>query len=184
MKNILSDIFDVLFSLFIFLMIGYGALCILAYTAFAEEAPSKWDERIVAMTILGEARSEGCVGMYAVACVIEQRARSLWLEPKFTCIKRKQFSCWNKKETNDLVPLLYTDEAPYALLLAKRICERYEHDSKLGNRTIGPALNLKWNHNADHYYSKRYMKKPPYWAKGKTPTHTVGDHIFYKLRLR
>ena len=32
------------------------------------------EQRIVAMTILGEARGEGEAGMYAVACVIAQRS--------------------------------------------------------------------------------------------------------------
>jgi hypothetical protein len=32
---------------------------------------------------------------------------------------------------------------------------------------------------ANHYHSTRITA--PYWAKGQTPTTTIGHHIFYKL---
>ena len=42
------------------------------------------DEEIVALTILGEARGEGTQGMYAVACVIQERSEKKKLtQPRF-----------------------------------------------------------------------------------------------------
>jgi len=38
------------------------------------------EQKIVAMTILGEARNQGQAGMYAVACVIAERSIS-WRKP-------------------------------------------------------------------------------------------------------
>ena len=73
MKDAFNTILDTLLTLLIAGMIGYALLCFGVYTAAADEVLTK-DERIVALTILGEARGEGKLGMYAVACVIQQRS--------------------------------------------------------------------------------------------------------------
>ena len=77
------------------------------------------EQKIVALTILGEARGEGKAGMYAVACVIQQRALNRTMSAARVCKQRKQFSCWNSKR--DLSYLLKSSSAPYAILLAKNL---------------------------------------------------------------
>ena len=188
MKQV-KDLFDVIVETLLFLIIAggilYFLLCAGVYTAYSadEQLQRNIDklnekEKVIAITILAEARGEGNAGMYAVACVIEQRARNRKLAPSKVCLQPWQFSCWNKdKRTRRVMnageKLLYTRQAPYAIALATVVHRDWQKES---------GLDLKWNKNADHYYSRRYMTKAPYWAKDKTQTHQIRNHKFYKLK--
>ena len=68
-------------------------------------------EKIVAITILAEARGEGNKGMYAVAAVIAQRSNERKVTPSQVCLQRLQFSCWNGKSVKDLEHLLKVPQA-------------------------------------------------------------------------
>ena len=122
------------------------------------------EQKVVAITILAEARGEGNAGMYAVAAVIAQRAFERKQTPEDVCLARYQFSCWNGKKLKDLEYLLKTPQAKYALLLAKTV-------KHLSRQYVGYA---------NHYHAT-WMKKKPYWAKGKKPVKVIGQHAFYKL---
>ena len=121
-------------------------------------------DKIVAITILAEARGEGTTGMYAVAAVIAQRSNERKLTPSQVCLQRLQFSCWNGKKLKDLEHLLKVPQAKYALLLARNVLH----------------LSREYVGFANHYHAT-WMKKKPYWAKGKTPVKIIGQHAFYKL---
>ena len=144
---------------------------IVAATCFivANETPTHKSEsvskenKIIAITILAEARGEGEAGMYAVGAVIAQRAFEGKRTPSEVCLKKWQFSCWNGKKPKDLAHLLKTPQAKYALLIAKNI-------NNLSREFVGYA---------NHYHNNKI--KPPYWAKGKKPVKVIGNHIFYKL---
>ena len=144
------------------------------------------EQRIIALTILGEARGEGASGMYAVGCVLQERAREGNLTPAKVCHVPYQFSVWNAgkgkiKKESELSDLWKSKSAPYAKSLALAI----DNDLKLVQDFTG---------NADHYYSSKILKKPPYWAfktikkNGKEvkveikPTKIIGNHVFYNLR--
>ncbi len=137
--------------------------------ALANETPTHKTEttskeaKIIAITILAEARGEGEAGMYAVGAVIAQRAFEGKRTPSEVCLKKWQFSCWNGKKPKDLAHLLKTPQAKYALLIAKNI-------NNLSREFVGYA---------NHYHNNKI--KPPYWAKGKKPVKVIGNHIFYKL---
>ena len=64
------------------------------------------EEKIVAITILAEARGEGEKGMYAVGAVIAQRAFERKQTPTEVCLKKWQFSCWNGKKLKVRLRLL------------------------------------------------------------------------------
>jgi len=139
----------------------------LLYGLMAQGEPKETlttEAKIVAITILAEARGEGKMGMYAVGAVIAQRALERDQTVTEVCKAPKQFSCWNGKAVNDFKHLLDLPEARYAILVAKNI-------HNLDHKIVG---------NANHYHSNR-MKKFPYWTKGKRPTVTIKGHIFYKL---
>jgi spore germination cell wall hydrolase CwlJ-like protein len=121
-------------------------------------------DHTVALTILAEARGEGERGMAAVACVIRQRAEERNLSLKQVCLQKWQFSCWNGKQVSDLNHLLKEPQAEYALWLEANM-------DKLKPEALG---------NANHYHAT-WMKKLPYWAKGKNPVKIVGQHAFYRL---
>jgi len=139
-----------------------GCLCF-SYGAKAAQPLTK-NQETIAMTILGEARGESYVGMYAVACVIQQRAKDRNKTPAQICLQRKQFSCWNSNDKNKpkLRGLLKTKEAYWAKQMAIHITK----------------LNSNYTKQADHYCT---LKAKPYWAKGKTPVIIIGNHKFFRL---
>ena len=135
-----------------------------ASVANADQALTQ-SERIVALTILGEARGEGKCGMYAIGCIIQKRALERKITSAKVCLQRKQFSVWNGKKENDLYYLWKSKSTPYARELAKAICQ-------------GKKLDQNFTGNANHYCT---LKCKPYWTKGKKPTKIIGNHKFYKI---
>ena len=139
-----------------------------------------YDQQIIAMTILGEARNQKEEGMYAVGCVIQTRMGSTKTGAQ-VCLKNNgkvwQFSCWNPKDPNraKLSKLLQSPQADYAKTLAINIT-RLDHN---------------FTGKADHYC---HININPYWTykvirvKGKPvkvsikPIKIIGQHKFYKLR--
>ena len=101
------------------------AAVVAALTVFAGDGHKHFKttkaEKIIAITILAEARGEGEKGMYAVAAVIAQRANERKLTPSKVCLQRLQFSCWNGKQFKDIEHLLKVPQAKYALLLARNV---------------------------------------------------------------
>ena len=77
--------------------------------------------KVVAITILAEARGEGEAGMYAVGACIAQRAFERKQTPTEVCLKKWQFRCWNGKSVKDLEHLLKTPQAKYAITVAKNV---------------------------------------------------------------
>jgi spore germination cell wall hydrolase CwlJ-like protein len=119
-------------------------------------------QRIVALTILGEARGEGKAGMYAVACVIQQRSKNRKITPAQVCLQKRQFSCWNDgKESHSLK----TPQGIYAKFLAINLSR----------------LQLSYVKNADHYCT---LKTHNYWTRTSKPVKIIGNHKFFKLRER
>jgi len=141
----------------------YGILLSQLITALGASSELSRQQKVVAITILAEARGEGDKGMGAVAAVIAQRAIDRKQTWEKVCLAKWQFSCWNGKKISDLDHLLDVPQAEMAIYLAKNM-HRIDR-SKIGN--------------ANHYYAD-YIKAP-YWAKGETPTVKIGRHIFYKL---
>ena len=141
----------------------YGILLSQFITALGAQSGLTKEQKVVAITILAEARGEGDKGMGAVAAVIAQRAIDRKQTWEKVCLTKYQFSCWNGKKISDLDHLLDVPQAEMAIYLAKNM-HRIDR-SKIGN--------------ANHYYAD-YIKAP-YWAKGETPTVKIGRHIFYRL---
>ena len=131
-------------------------LCALALSTLAAFGNQR---ETVAATILAEARGEGESGMYAVACVIQQRAIDRKINAEKVCLQKYQFSCNNKVVQ---LNLLKTPQAEYALSLADSL----------------EKLDLSFVKNSNHYHTKDIS---PSWKKGKKPVITIGNHIFYKL---
>ncbi len=142
-------------------------MCLSVMSANADEVLTP-DERIIALTILGEARGEGNIGMYAVACVIQKRASQRNLTPAKVCLQPSQFSIWNGvKRESQLWYLWDSRSAGYARQLARLVMK--------------VRLNQCVTGGADHYCT---LKVSPKWAKGKTPVKVIGNHKFFKLNLK
>lgn len=136
------------------------------------------DIDILARTIYGEARGEGNEGMEAVACVVMNRYRShKWYcgfviingakVPSIaqTCLKKFQFSCWNKNDPNlhKIQRISIQDEVFKQCIKIARaaVC------GKLKDFTGGAV-----------YYHTKSIK--PKWAVGKYPCYEVKNHLFYR----
>ena len=129
---------------------------------------------IMAKTIYGEARGEyyhkngGLNALEAIGHVIMNRSKDAATPVSSICLKPKQFSCWNKSDPNRKVIENVTIDNPIyriCLVIAKRIiCDELDDITN----------------SANHYYSAR-LPKPPYWAKGRTPTIQIGRHLFFRL---
>ena len=147
------------------ILIGVCMLPVIFQTVFAHthnNVKLTRETKVIAITILAEARGEGQGGMYAVAAVIAQRAFERKRTPTESCLKPYQFSCWNGKALKSLEHLLKVPQAKYAIALAKNI--------KLLSRDFVGFAN--------HYHNN---KVSPKWAKGNKPVKVIGNHLFYKL---
>ena len=187
LKELGSIFAEIITAVVIIVLITHAALFVFSYNALADEALTP-NERVVTLTLLGEARGEGLTGIYAVGCIIQKRTLNRNLTPAQVCQEPWQFSIWNAgkgkiKKESELWDLYKSPSMPYARFLARKIC-------------AGSKLSQDYTGNADHYYSHKIKKQPPYWAfkiekdkNGKVitkepikPSKVIGNHTFYKLR--
>ena len=147
----------------------YLLLLLFTFNAVADEVLTR-DERIVALTILGEARGEGKKGMYAVGCVIQKRASERNLTPAKVCLQPWQFTIWNAgkgkvKKESELYYLWKSPSKMYARELARAICQ-------------GKELDQKFTGHANHYCTLNTHNK--YTKAGKI-VKIIGNHKFFIL---
>jgi spore germination cell wall hydrolase CwlJ-like protein len=115
---------------------------------------------IVAATLILEAGGEYALGsMEAVNEVIRNRASKRKLTTRQVCLQRKQFSCWNSGNIDQL--------------LAK--AKRHPRFNEAMAIVTGAPTN--YTGGADHYHAD-YCN--PYWASSMEKTCVIGKHIFYK----
>lgn len=145
------------------------AILLCCVTALGDEVLTK-EERIIALTLLGEARGEGEKGMFAVGCVIQRRSWERKISPAKVCLEPWQFSVWNAgggrvKKESELYDLWESKHMMYARYLARCLSDE------------GVAL-MDITNGANHFHSK---DSSPHWSKDKNPIKIVGKHLFYKL---
>lgn len=122
--------------------------------------------RIISYTLYAEARGEPFKGKMAVASVIQTRARRTDTSFVQTCLKDKQFSCWNELEN---VPEYY--------ISGEGIQDR---DMQARSDCYGIAWVLmtsdrEWEH-LTHFYNPD--KATPSWAADLKAKRTIGKHVF------
>ena len=127
------------------------------------------DIDIVARTIYGEARSEGNLGMRAVAHVIRNRVTDKRWRNTFAevSLRSKQFSCWNKGNVNYPTITEVTFKDPtfcVAYAIAAEVLASESEDLTLG---------------ANHYFATSI--DPPQWADPVKETCIIYNHRFFKL---
>lgn len=125
------------------------------------------DIDVLARTIYGEARGETTEGQLAVGLVILNRYRSnKWFSGNTiteTCLKAKQFSCWNPDDPN-CEKIKTAGE--------KELKKYWKMAESLLKGGVADITN-----GATHYHTKQIK---PSWAKGKIPIAEIGNHLFYK----
>lgn len=132
------------------------------------------DAEAVALTIWGEARSEGLEGMVAVGAVIlnrvndpQQRYGTGW---KGVCLKKWQFSCWWTKDENGRA----VEEMSGA-----SETERIQNYSYALAKSIADGLLAAGR--AQHYMTAALFEQAaPGWAKNQIPDTALGGHLFFE----
>jgi len=112
----------------------------------------------IALTIAGEAGGEGSQGMYAVACVIQNRSIRSGKDPEQVVMKGFY------GRTNKVTKGFYLIYKPYIDELVRRI-----QAGKLEDTTGG----------ATHFENIEAFGRP-YWAKRMMITKKIGRHTFYR----
>ena len=131
--------------------------------AAADAAPANKAQELCAAVLVAEAGGEGGFAMHAVWEVIHTRAINRKLSHADVVRQRWQFSCLNRVSAEALIKRGKRHRRwPQAMAIA------------------GRRPQTKLTAGADHYHAAS-MAKRPYWARGATPTATVGGHLFYKL---
>lgn len=130
---------------------------------------------VLARTAWGEARDQGDDGLFAVMCVVINRANHPgWWGNDITsvCLKDKQFSCWNKDDPNREPALsVNRGDKEFSVALDKAI-----YITSFTKDVFESQIDI--TNGANHYHA---VGHDAYWAAGKTPVAKIGNHIFYKL---
>lgn len=140
--------------------------------------PENFDDlQIMARTLWGEARGDGQEGIEAVARVIINRYRAgKWFTGyivekgkkkasiKQTCLKKFQFSCWNKNDIN-YRKLFAVDENDKIFVLCL----------KTAQKALSKRLT-DFTNNATFYHVKGICPK---WAQHHSPCYETKNHLFY-----
>jgi len=142
------------------------SVSVFAKTAREELAGLPYEARIVALTLLAEAVSDGPRGMYAVGCVIQQRQIERRLSPAQVCRQKEQFTSWNSKSKSDLL-VQFGDEPEHLVRFAVHTAKRITKNEDLDRSVVGFA---------NHFCG---IGSNPWWTKGLVPTAVVGGHEFY-----
>ena len=172
MKSFLSEIIDIVAGIFPWLVLSWVLFGI--YNMARADEPLTREQRIVALTILGEARGEGEKGMRGIAAVIVQRSKNRGLTYEQVCLEPWQFSPWNAgggkvKKESELYHLWKSPSMWYARKLARNMDEVALCEFK----------------NADHFCT---LKTNPSWAYDKKkkkwidPVLVFKNHKFYRLK--
>lgn len=118
---------------------------------------------VVSQTLWREARGEGNRGIKAVASVIVNRARERGTDAATECLRRKQFSCWNRRR-----PKLGETHEGAAWNDCVAVANRVASDS------FKPTIS------ATHYYA--HGKCRPKWAAELKGKQRIGNHTFGEMK--
>lgn len=131
------------------------------------------DAHWMALTMWGEARNQGEIGMRAVGHVIANRrqAKTHGSYVTDTVSAAWQFSCWNNNDPNRAAMLAIEDlprdgEAWRQWQEARRLAEDI-----LSGRSTDPTGGALFYHT---------IAVHPRWAEGVTPSTRIGAHVFYE----
>jgi hypothetical protein len=129
--------------------------------------------RLLAATVFGEARSEGELGMRAVAHVMVNRIGDRFGEDLATVILApKQFSVWNRGDPNRrLVTNLVRDPGRYVT-----DAEQWEIAQRVAREVLA-GQSVDPTEGALFYHTQAIR---PSWARYGRGRHVIGAHVFYE----
>lgn len=133
------------------------------------------DIEILALTLLGEARSLHAIGMEEAACTVVNRvaAKKWWGNTeRAACLYPWQYSCWNENDPNRA-----------KLLVWPRDDETYQQGMLIASTAMLGALDDITN-GATHYFNHVTIPQPkwPPWYRSATSKCHINEPIwFYDL---
>lgn len=143
------------------------------HTPLSDEDYDVVDAHWMALTMWGEARNQGEIGMRAVGHVIANRraAKTHGTFVTDTVSAAWQFSCWNKNDPNRAMMLAIEDlpeggAAHRQWLAARRIATEV-----LAGRSSDPTGGALFYHTT---------AVQPAWSRGVVPVTQIGDHLFFR----
>lgn len=138
----------------------------------APVAVNEDDLRLLAATVFGEARSEGELGMRAVAHVMVNRVGERFGEDLATVILTpRQFSVWNRGDPNRrLVQTLVREPDRYAADEAQWEQAQRIAREVLSGRSVDPTEGALFYHT---------QAVRPRWAPYGRDRQVIGEHVFY-----
>jgi len=148
---------------------------VLGYTAYRGSkklTDSDKNDQIdtLARTVWAEARGEGSQGMHAICNVVMNRvkANSWWGKtPKEVCLKKSQFSCWNKSDPN------------YSKLIAVTESDKnFKTAKQLATAAVNGSL-FDITNGATNYLALKSLKTVPSWVNDMKVVANIGNHTFY-----
>lgn len=133
-------------------------------------------EKLMALTIWGEARGEIYQGKVAVGSVIMERVdRRNWDGKNIheVCLWPYQFSCYLPKDPNRAKMLDIAQNWDLRIAKDKSLQECFAATQGL------LSSNIPRNPIAIQYYDPRGVDKAPDWASTMKYITTIGHHLFY-----
>lgn len=133
------------------------------FLLFGFKAYGHSEIEIIAATLAAEAGGEGEAGIFAVACVIQNRSIHSRESASKVCLKPHQFSCWNVARPFRSLKKLDNETRQYCLGLAGLLVQK----RKLRDSTKGAQFYCRNDCN-------------PSWRKEMIATTIIHNHIFFK----
>ena len=131
---------------------------------------TKLDLFTMAMTIYGEARGESAKGKYAVAHVLNNRAKFNKTSIVYEAFKNNQFTTWNIDDVNLKAITMVTQQYPASYV---ELLDYF----KISLRVM-LGIHKDTTYEATHYYNPKVVD--PYWSTSLQETVTIGNHRFMK----
>lgn len=140
------------------------------------------DIEILALTIIGEARGEPIEGQIAVGNIISNRLHgnpSRYKSYNDVCLEQKQFSCWNKSDSNYTVLV----ELAEKLIIGQKIEDLYLRQCFMVARAIVNREIMDNVHGAQNYLTKSlyYSLQKPHWAINARNITEKGNQVFFTV---
>jgi N-acetylmuramoyl-L-alanine amidase len=139
------------------------------------------EAEIVGLTVWAEARNQPIEGEVAVANVIRNRLRAgQWGRDYWAvCLAPKQFSCWLGVPGDKNNAMLM--ERVGALIKGEHVTELSVDECLAISAAVVNNRFRDNTHGSKWYLTKALFESNacPSWAKGRTPTVTIGDHCFF-----
>lgn len=129
------------------------------------------DAHWMALTMWGEARAHGEIGMRAVGHVIHNRKLGGDAFVTDTVSKAYQFSCWNEGDPNreamlNIASLRLGSADAESWSIAKRVAQEI-----LAGRSTDITGGAKFYHTTG---------VSPAWSRGLEPDRVIGNHLFFR----